>query len=249
MAGGTEPTDDEPATETIARGKADLGFILALEGTGPPGSALIWRERLGLHAGRDHPLARRRRVSPAEAIHPPFHLSAEEVSAARCNRGSPREVRHRGDSYSAANRQRGTARRTMMQGKAIGTLFASTAKVDVDQGDLVELPLSKEALTVEVRLVASQYCSAGRAGSHRACRPQPRGQLRPGLGASALQRDLHDCDAADLGDLAGQASPSSSASAAVCRRANTSRHRPAGRAVELLHEQRRSSAIRARVSP
>jgi hypothetical protein len=51
----------------------------------------------------------------------------------------------------------------MMQGKAIGTLFASTAKVDVDQGDLVELPLSKEALTVEVRLVASQGTLARRA--------------------------------------------------------------------------------------
>jgi len=158
-----EPTDDEPATETIARGKADLGFILALEGAGPAGSALIWRERLGLYAGRDHPLARRRRVSPAElSTHPFIYLPKkyplrDVIEAFLAKSGIV------GNPIALQTDSPVLARRTMMQGKAIGCLFASTVKEDVDRGDLVELPLSKEALAVEVRLVASQGTLARRA--------------------------------------------------------------------------------------
>ena len=157
------PTDDEPATETIARGKADLGFIMAREGAGPAGSALIWRERLGLYAGRDHPLARRRRVSPAElSTHPFIYLPKkyplrDVIEAFLAKSGIV------GNPIALQTDSPVLARRTMMQGKAIGCLFASTVKEDVDRGDLVELPLSKEALAVEVRLVASQGTLARRA--------------------------------------------------------------------------------------
>ncbi len=158
-----EPTDQESATETIARGKADLGFILAQEGAAPPGSALIWRERLGLYAGRDHPLAGRRRVSPAElSTHPFIYLPKkyplrEVIEAALAKSGIA------GNPIALQTDNPVLARRTLMQGKAIGCLFAHTVSADVEKGDLIELPVAGEALAVEVRLVTSQGTLARRA--------------------------------------------------------------------------------------
>lgn len=158
-----EPTDQESATETIARGKADLGFILAQEGAAAPGSALIWRERLGLYAGRDHPLAGRRRVSPAElSTHPFIYLPKkyplrEVIEAALAKSGIA------GNPIALQTDNPVLARRTLMQGKAIGCLFAHTVSADVENGDLIELPVASEALAVEVRLVTSQGTLARRA--------------------------------------------------------------------------------------
>jgi len=158
-----EPTDQEPATETIARGKADVGFILAREGATPAGSALIWRERLGLYAGRDHPLAGRRRVSAAElSSHPFIYLPKkyplrEVIEAALAKSGIA------GNPIALQTDNPVLARRTLMQGKAIGCLFAHTVSADVEKGDLIELPVAGEALAVEVRLVTSQGTLARRA--------------------------------------------------------------------------------------
>jgi len=158
-----EPTDQESAMETIARGKADLGFILAPEGAAPPGSVLIWRERLGLYAGRDHPLAGRRRVSPAEvSTHPFIYLPKkyplrEVIEAALAKSGIA------GNPIALQTDNPVLARRTLMQGKAIGCLFAHTVSADVEKGDLIELPVASEALAVEVRLVTSQGTLARRA--------------------------------------------------------------------------------------
>jgi len=158
-----EPTDQESATATIARGKADLGFILAQEGAAPPGSALIWRERLGLYAGREHPLAGRRRVSPAElSAHPFIYLPKkyplrEVIEAALAKSGIC------GNPIALQTDNPVLARRTLMQGKALGCLFAHTVSADVDKGDLIELPVAGEALAVEVRLVTSQGTLARRA--------------------------------------------------------------------------------------
>jgi len=158
-----EPTDQESATETIARGKADLGFILAPVGAALPGSALIWRERLGLYAGRDHPLAGRRRVSPAElSTHPFIYLPKkyplrEVIEAALAKSGVA------GNPIALQTDNPVLARRTLMQGRAIGCLFAHTVSADVVKGDLIELPVTSEALAVEVRLVTSQGTLARRA--------------------------------------------------------------------------------------
>lgn len=158
-----EPTDQESATETIARGKADLGFILAQEGAAPPGSVLIWRERLGLYAGREHPLAGRRRVSPAElSTHPFIYLPKKYplrvvIEAALAKSGIA------GNPIALQTDNPVLARRTLMQGKAIGCLFAHTVSADVEKGDLVELPVASEALAVEVRLVTSRGTLARRA--------------------------------------------------------------------------------------
>jgi hypothetical protein len=56
------------------------------------------------------------------------------------------------------------ARRTLMQGKAIGCLFAHTVSADMETGELIELPLGRQALVLEVRLVVS----AGTLGRHAA---------------------------------------------------------------------------------
>jgi len=158
-----EPTDQESAMETIARGKADLGFILSQEGAAPPDAALIWRERLGLYAGRDHPLAGRRRVSAAElSTHPFIYLPKkyplrEVIEAALAKTGIA------GNPIALQTDNPVLARRTLMQGKAIGCLFAHTVSADVEKGDLIELPVANEALAVEVRLVTSQGTLARRA--------------------------------------------------------------------------------------
>jgi LysR family transcriptional regulator, transcriptional activator of the cysJI operon len=159
-----EPTDAESATEAIAHGKADIGFILALEGAAPAGSALIWRERLGLYAGREHPLAGRRRVAPAELSTWPFIYLPKKYPL----RGVVEAVLEKsgiaGNPIAVQTDNPVLARRTLMQGKAIGCLFAHTVKADVEKGDLVELPLARnETLVVEVRLVTSPGTLARRA--------------------------------------------------------------------------------------
>ncbi len=158
-----EPTDRETATETIARGKADIGFVLALEGAAPATSALIWRERLGLYAGRAHPLAGRRKVSSAElSTHPFIYLPKkyplrDVIEALLARSGIA------GNPIALQTDNAVLARRTLMQGKAIGCLFSHTVKADVEKGELVELPLAGEALGVEVRLVSSRGALARRA--------------------------------------------------------------------------------------
>jgi DNA-binding transcriptional LysR family regulator len=158
-----EPTDREAATETIAHGKADLGFILALEAAAPPGSTLIWREKLGLYAGRDHPLAGRAQVSPAELSAYPFIYLPKKyalrgvIQAALANSGIA------GNPIALQTDNPVLARRTLMQGKAIGCLFKHTVRDNVEKGDLIELPLAAPAPAVEVRLVASRSALAQRA--------------------------------------------------------------------------------------
>jgi DNA-binding transcriptional LysR family regulator len=158
-----EPTDHESATETIARGKADIGFVLALEGAAPPGSTLIWRERLGLYAGREHPLAGRRRVSPAELSTWPFIYLPKKYPLRGVIEAVLEKSGIAGNPIAVQTDNPVLARRTLMQGKAIGCLFAHTVRADVEKGDLIELTLAKEALAVEVRLVSSQGTLARRA--------------------------------------------------------------------------------------
>jgi DNA-binding transcriptional LysR family regulator len=151
-----EPTDRESATETIAQGKADLGFILTMEESAPPGSALIWRERLGLYAGRDHPLAGRKRVSPAELSAHPFIYLPKKYPLRGVIEGVLAKSGIAGNPIALQTDNPVLARRTLMQGNAIGCLFAHTVRADVESGDLIELPLAAEALVVEVRLVGSK---------------------------------------------------------------------------------------------
>jgi DNA-binding transcriptional LysR family regulator len=158
-----EPTDQESATETIARGKADLGFLLAQEGGAPAGSALIWRERLGLYAGREHPLASRRRVSPSEVSSYPFIYLPKKYPLRGVIEAVLAKSGIAGNPMAVQTDNPVLARRTLMQGNAIGCLFAHTVRADVEKGELVEVPVAKEALTVEVRLVASQGALARRA--------------------------------------------------------------------------------------
>ena len=158
-----EPTDQESATETIARGKADMGFILALEGAAPPTSALIWRERLGLYAGREHVLAGRRRVSAAELSAFPFIYLPKKYPLRGVIEAVLEKSGIAGNPIALQTDNPVLARRTLMQGKAIGCLFAHTVGADVGKGDLIELPLPRAALTVEVRLVTSQGTLARRA--------------------------------------------------------------------------------------
>lgn len=158
-----EPTDHESATDTIGRGKADIGFILALEGAAPPGSALIWRERLGLYAGREHPLASRKRVSPAELSTWPFIYLPKKYPLRGVIEAVLSKSGIAGNPIAVQTDNPVLARRTLMQGKAIGCLFAHTVRLDVDKGDLVELPLTGNALAVEVRMVTSQGTLARRA--------------------------------------------------------------------------------------
>ena len=158
-----EPTDQESATETIARGKADMGFILALEGAAPPTSALIWRERLGLYAGREHVLAGRRRVSAAELSAFPFIYLPKKYPLRGVIEAVLEKSGIAGNPIALQTDNPVLARRTLMQGKAIGCLFAHTVGADVEKGDLIELPLPRAALTVEVRLVTSQGTLARRA--------------------------------------------------------------------------------------
>jgi LysR family transcriptional regulator, transcriptional activator of the cysJI operon len=158
-----EPTDHESATETIARGRADIGFILSLQGTAPADSALMWRERLGLYAGREHPLAARRRVSPAELSSWPFIYLPKKFLLRRLIEAVLGHSGIAGNPIALQTDNAFLARRTLMQGRAIGCLFAHTVKADVEKGDLIELPLAKEALVVEVRLVTSQGTLARRA--------------------------------------------------------------------------------------
>ena len=157
-----EPSDQESASETVARGRADLGFILAAEGSAPAGSALIWREPLGLYVGADHPLTGQPQISPAElSAHPfvylpkrnPLRSVIEAVVAKAGIAGNPIAVQ----TENAA-----LALRTLVQGKAIGCLFANTVKANIEDGTLSELPLSQE-LAIEVRLVTSKGALARRA--------------------------------------------------------------------------------------
>jgi DNA-binding transcriptional LysR family regulator len=158
-----EPTDQESATETIARGKADLGFILAEEGAAASGSALIWRERLGLYAGRDHPLAGRRRVTPSELSSYPFIYLPKKYPLRGVIEAVLAKSGISGNPIALQTDNPVLARRTLMQGNAIGCLFAHTVRADVEKRELVELPVAKQALTVEVRLVAAQGALARRA--------------------------------------------------------------------------------------
>ena len=158
-----EPSDQESATETIARGKADLGFILAPAGAAAPGSALIWRERLGLYAGRDHPLGGRRRLSPAELSTYPFIYLPKKYPLRAVIEAALAKSGIAGNPIALQTDNPVLARRTLMQGKAIGCLFAHTVSADVEKGDLIELPVTSEALAVEVRLVTSQGTLARRA--------------------------------------------------------------------------------------
>ena len=158
-----EPTDQESAAETIARGKADLGFILAPVGVAPPGSELIWQERLGLYAGRDHPLAGRRRVSPAELSTHPFIYLPKKYPLRGVIEAALAKSSIAGNPIALQTDNPVLARRTLMQGKAIGCLFAHTVSADVEKGDLIELPVASEALAVEVRMVTSQGTLARRA--------------------------------------------------------------------------------------
>lgn len=158
-----EPTDQESASEAIARGKADLGFVLTLEEAAPPGSVLVWRERLGLYAGRDHPLASRRRVSPAELSMYPFIYLPKKYPLRGVVEALLAKSGISGNPIALQTDNPVLARRTLMQGKAIGCLFAHTVRADVEQGDLVELPLPRNALAAEVRLLTSQGTLARRA--------------------------------------------------------------------------------------
>ncbi len=158
-----EPTDAESATETIARGKADLGFILTLEGVAPPGSTLMWQEKLGLYAGRNHPLAGRRRVAPSELSTYPFIYLPKKNPLRDVIEAVLAKSAVAGNPIALQTDNAVLARRTLMQGKAIGCLFTHTVRADVAKGDMIELPLAREALTVEVRLVTSQGTLARRA--------------------------------------------------------------------------------------
>jgi DNA-binding transcriptional LysR family regulator len=159
-----EPTDQESASETIVRGKADLGFILTMEGSAPPGSALIWRERLGLYAGRDHPLAGRKRVSPAELSAYPFIYLPKKYPLRSVIEAVLTKSGIAGNPIALQTDNALLARRTLMQGKAVGCLFSHGVKADVESGELIELPLARQALVIEVRLVAS----AGTLAQHAA---------------------------------------------------------------------------------
>jgi DNA-binding transcriptional LysR family regulator len=158
-----EPTDRESAAETIALGKADLGFILTLEAAAPPGSTLIWREKLGLYAGRGHPLAGRVQVSPAELSAYPFIYLPKKYALRGVIQAALAKSGIAGNPIAVQTDNPVLARRTLMQGKAIGCLFSHTVRDNVEKGDLIELPLGAAAPTVEVRLVASKGALAQRA--------------------------------------------------------------------------------------
>ena len=58
-----EPNDSYPAADAVARGDADIGFHIGLEGTLPASCEYVGREKIAFYVGRDHPLATRNIVS------------------------------------------------------------------------------------------------------------------------------------------------------------------------------------------
>jgi DNA-binding transcriptional LysR family regulator len=160
-----EHNDSYPAADAVARGDADIGFHIGLEGTLPASCEIVGRERIAFYVGRSHPLATRNIVS------------AEDLSA--CPLISlPRKDRLR-DVVEAVLAQLGVsgnlvalqtanaalAQRTLLQGKAMACLFAQIARVEVELGNLVELPLAKALPMIEVGVILSRRVSGRKAAA------------------------------------------------------------------------------------
>jgi DNA-binding transcriptional LysR family regulator len=160
-----EPNDSYPAADAVARGDADIGFHIGVEGTLPASCEFVGREKIAFYVGRDHPLATRNIVS------------AEDLSACPLI-PLPRKDRLR-DVVEAVMARLGVsgnpvalqtanpvlAQRTLLQGKAMACLFAQMAQVEVDLGNLVELPLPETLPMIEVGVVFSRRIAARRAAA------------------------------------------------------------------------------------
>ncbi len=87
-----------------------------------------------------------------------------------------------------------------MQGHAIGCLFAHTVTADIEAGELIELPLTTNALVIEVRLVASTGAFARHAArdlinlATASCRHHERGSRRYVDGRIATADDYQEAD-------------------------------------------------------
>jgi DNA-binding transcriptional LysR family regulator len=160
-----EPNDQETALELVDRGRADLGFVLSLEGASPANCRVIWRERLGLYVGRDHPLANRDEISAAElSTYPLIYLSRKDRLRATVD-GALARVGVVGNPTAVQTGNATLARRTLMQGHALGCIFAHLVKSDVESGLLRELPISARMPGVEASMVVSDRVLIRRAAA------------------------------------------------------------------------------------
>jgi DNA-binding transcriptional LysR family regulator len=158
-----EPDDTHPAAEAVARGEADIGFHIGLEGTLPASCEIVGREQIAFYVGRDHPLARHNRVSAEDlSACPVVQLPRKDrlrdvIDAAMIRLGAT------GNPVALQTTNSILTRRTLMQGKAMACLFRHMAEADLRSGKLVELPLHTGLPAVEIGIVVSKRVAARRA--------------------------------------------------------------------------------------
>lgn len=157
-----EPNDSHPAAAIVARGDADIGFHVGLEGTLPQPCEIIGREQVGFYVGTDHPFARRNTIDPAElAACPVLQLPRKDrmrdvIDAIMVQLGMV------GNPVALQTANATLVRRTLLQGKAMACLFTHMASADVAAGDLVALPLPQAPPAVEVGVLFSRRLAARR---------------------------------------------------------------------------------------
>lgn len=160
-----EPSDQESALDMIERGKADLGFVLALEGGSPAGSAVVQRERIGLYVSVNHPLAHHGSITAEALSNYPFIFLPKKNPLRAVVDEFLLHLNIRGNPVALQTENGRLARRTLLQGKALACLFTHTIRADIEAGNLVEIPLAADAPAIEISLVASQGAFVRRARS------------------------------------------------------------------------------------
>lgn len=158
-----EPSDLQSAETLIENGKADLGFTMSLEGRPPVNSEFIWREQLGVFVGKDHPLAKKLKVSSDDLARVPHIYLPKNYPLRTVMDDAMAQLGILGSPIALQTENAALAQKTLLKGNAAAVLFADMLRSDLDRGDLVELNLEITTPALEVRLIKAKGALVGRA--------------------------------------------------------------------------------------
>ena len=160
-----EPNDSYPAVEAVARGDADIGFHIGLEGTLPAACEIVGKERIAFYVGRNHPLAERNIVSVNDLSACPLIPLPRKDRLRDVVDAVLERLGVEGNPVALQTANAAIAQRTLLQGKAMACLFEQMAFAEVMAGRLIELPLPQTLPMVEIGIVIAKHMAGRRAAT------------------------------------------------------------------------------------
>lgn len=159
-----QPNDRRVSASAARSDRADLTFVVCLEGAAPAESRLVWREPLGLFVGSQHPLAGRRGAVKARELTPyPLILLPRQFVLRPVLDGVMSLLGLSRNPVALLTDNVSLVRRALTQTDALGCLFADAPMSDAGRGALVQLDLDTTLPSVEVRLLTPRNAPMRRA--------------------------------------------------------------------------------------